>query len=465
MKSAILLRKCILIAFICFLFWFPLFCPSALAENDKAVNLLVMPFKINASKNLNYLSYQIASVLGTHLEQEGAKRIALNEGMPDLPPPSLSDLAQIKRAAQTYNATHVIWGSFTLIGDDFSLDVRLFKLQEPAQTQAFHVEGRSLENLLSVLKTLSNQISTKLFEREIIGEIKVKGNQRIETDAILRVVKSKPGGIYQRALLTKDLQAIFKMGYFDDIRVEAETSPGGAMIITFHVKEKPVIRRIKISGNLRFKDDEIKENMTLSTGAVLNIFRIKSNMEQIEAMYKEKNYHKVHVDYKITPLENNQADIEFDVDEGPKLYVTSIVFEGNEAFDDDELKDEIKTSEKGFFYFISSSGDMDRTTLDQDIARLNAFYHNQGFIEARISDPQVEILEEDIKITIKIHEGPQFKVGKVDITGDLIMEKKELLGKLSFTKEEYYNREKVRNDLITLTDIYGDHGYAYACVA
>lgn len=457
------LKKWFLLGLAFCFFALPGLCPPTWSEGETATRLLVLPFKINASENLAYLSSQIADVLGTHLEQEGAQRIALESGDKALKAISPLDLDAARQAAQTNNASHVIWGSFTLIGERFSLDARLLKRYDKATPLTFHVEGRSLENLLNVLKTLSGQISLKLFNREMISEIRVKGNQRIESDAILRVVKSQPGSIYQSALLTKDLRAIFQMGYFDDLRVEAEDAPNGK-IITFHVKEKPVIRRIRIKGNVRFKDDEIKENLTLSTGAVLNIFRIRSNIDQIEAMYKEKNYHKIHVDYKALPLENNQADIEFTIDEGPKLYVTSIVFEGNQAFDTDELKDEIKTSEKGFFYFISSSGDMDRATLDQDIARLNAFYHNQGFIHARISDPQVDILEEEIHITIKISEGPRFKVGKVDIAGDLILPKDQLLRRLEITKEEYYNREKVRNDLITLTDVYGDKGYAYADV-
>ena len=444
-------------------FAIPGLCPSAFSDDEAATKLLVLPFKINASENLAYLSSQIADVLGTHLEQEGAQRIALKHDDVTYNAVPLLDLDTAQQAAQAYDATHVLWGSFTVIGESFSLDARLLKRYHNAAPLAFHVEGRSLENLLSVLKTLSDQISLKLFERQIISKVKVQGNQRIESDAILHVIKSQPGSIYQSALLTKDLRAIFQMGYFDDLRVEAEDSPNGK-IITFHVKEKPVIRRIRIKGNVRFKDDEIKENMTFGTGAVLNIFKIRSNIDQIETMYKEKNYHKIHVDYKILPLENNQADIEFTIDEGPKLYVTSIIFEGNKAFDSDELKDEIKTSEKGFFYFLSSSGDLDRTTLDQDIARLNAFYHNQGFIHARIGDPDVEILTEEIHIIIKISEGSRFKVGKVDIEGDLIQPKQELLDQLSIPKEEYYNREKVRNDLITLQDIYGDKGYAYADV-
>ena len=455
------IKKWPFLALIVMLLVFPGPCPMVFSQTDQTARVLVLPFAVNAPENLGYLSTQIATVIGTHLEQDGARSIATDPGDPDLAVGSFFDLDQIGRKARAYEATHVIWGSFTMIGERFSLDARLFKRDAPSAPQTFHVEGRSLENLLSVLKTLSGQIGLKLFERDIISEIKVLGNERIEADAILRVVKSETGGIYQDAQLTRDLRAIYQMGYFDDLRVEADDGPGGK-VITFHVKEKPVVRRIRIRGNLRFTDEEIRENMTLNTGAVLNIFRIRSNMDQIESMYKEKNYHKVRVDYKIIPLENNQADIEFTIDDGPKLYVTSILFEGNQAFDAEDLKDVIKTNEKGFFSFITSSGDMDRADLEQDTARLNAFYHNQGFIRARISDPDVQILEEEIHIIFKINEGPQFKVGKVDIQGDLIMEKQTLVDKLSITREAFYNREKVRNDLIALTDIYGDEGYAYA---
>jgi len=53
-------------------------------------------------------------------------------------------------------------------------------------------------------------------------------------------------------------------------------------------------------------------------------------------------------------------------------------------------------------------------------------------------------------------------VGQVDIQGDLIEDKSELLKKLAIPKEKVYSREVVQNDLSTLSDIYADQGYANA---
>ena len=87
----------------------------------------------------------------------------------------------------------------------------------------------------------------------------------------------------------------------------------------------------------------------------------------------------------------------------------------------------MKSSEKGFFYWLSSSGDLKREDLNEDVAKLAAFYHNNGYIQAKIGEPKVEFKENHIEITIKIMEGVQFKVGKVYIKGDLVMAKGKIM--------------------------------------
>jgi outer membrane protein insertion porin family len=439
-----------------------LWIPSPL-KAEEPVRVIVLPFKINAHEELAYLRTQIATVIGAHLEQDGATVIPVSAEDSSTLLDSISKRTALNQRAGGNAATHIITGSFTLIGDRFSIDAQIYSTADTKRPDVLYAQGQNLENLQRVIKDLSLRISMKLFRREMITQINIAGNQRIEADAILRLVKSQVGSVYQPANLSKDLKAIFAMGYFDDLRVEADSGPEGK-IITFHVKEKATIRRIRVTGNNHFDEEKIKENLTISTGSIVNIFKIRNNIEQIEALYKEDNYYKARVDYEIMPIENNQADLEFKIDEGPKLYITNIVFEGNRAFTAKKLKKEMSTSEKGFFYWLSSSGDLDRATLDQDIAKLNAFYHNSGYIRARVGDPQVDVLDEGIQITIKIEEGPQFMVGKVDVAGDLIKPKEELLQLLSIGKESHYNREKLQQDVIALTDVYGDKGYAHADV-
>lgn len=422
-----------------------------------SVNVMVLPFDIHATGDLKYLSAQIADVLSGHLKKDGA---TITKYPVEATDPAW-DSAAVRKIAQTHGVDRIIWGSFTLIGERFSLDARMLGPFDPASPIGFTGKGVKIENLLKVLKSLSGDIGLKLFKREIVETINISGNQRIESDAILRQIGTKTGSIYKASQVTSDLKKIYKMGFFDDLRVEAAPGEKGT-VVTFHVKEKPTIRRIRIKGNKRFDDEQVKENLTLSTGAILNIFKVRSNIEQIEAMYKEKNYHQIAVDYKVLPLENNQGDIEFIIDEGPKVYVTNIVFEGNKSFKAKQLKKEIQTSEKGFFFWITSSGDLDRTKLDQDAALLNTFYSNQGYIRVRVADPVMDIGEEGIRITFKIDEGSRFKVGKVDISGDLIKPKEELLKNLQLGNSTYYNRELLRSDIIALSDLYGVDGYAYA---
>jgi outer membrane protein insertion porin family len=440
-----------------------LWIPSPL-KAEESVGVIVLPFKINAHEELSYLRTQIATVIGAHLEQDGATVIPVSAEDSSLLLDNISNRTALNQLAGSNAASHIITGSFTLIGDRFSIDAQIFSTAGTKRPDVLYAQGRNLENLQRVIKDLSQKISLKLFQREMIAQINIAGNQRIEADAIQRLVKSQVGSVYQPANLSKDLKAIFAMGYFDDLWVEAVSSPEGK-IITFHVKEKATIRRIRVTGNNHFDEEKIKENLTISTGSIVNIFKIRKNIEQIETLYKDDNYYKARVDYEIMPIENNQADLEFKIEEGPKLYITDIVFEGNRAFTAKRLKKEMSTSEKGFLYWITSSGDLDRATLDQDIAKLNAFYHNSGYIRARVGDPQVDVLDAGIQITIKIEEGPQFTVGKIDVDGDLIKPKEELLKLLTIGKESHYDREKLQQDVIALTDIYGDEGYAHADVA
>lgn len=297
----------------------------------------------------------------------------------------------------------------------------------------------------------------------LVKAVKVKGNQRIGADAILRVVQTKPGDVYNPAALSADLKAIYKMGYFSDVRVSVDKAKDGDTVI-FTVTERPTIREIDFSGNSVFKAEKLKENIDISSGSILNIYALKRNVMAIETLYKDKNYQNVSVKYKIKDLPHNQADVEFVIHEGEKVRVEKITFDGNHAYSDKILKKQIKTDTAGWFSWLTSSGELNRQTLQQDIIRLSDFYRNHGYAEARVSDPDIVFKKKGIYITIKIHEGPRFTIGKVAFKGDLIFPKEELFKKIGIDQQKYYNQEVLRNDVMTISDMYADKGYARADV-
>lgn len=298
-------------------------------------------------------------------------------------------------------------------------------------------------------------------QQNVVKAVKVSGNDRIEAAAILGVVSVKPGDKYDKKVLSADLTAIYNMGYFNDVRVSADKAADGVVVI-FTVSERPTVRDIEFSGNAVFTDEKLKDNVDISAGSILNINALKRNVIAIETLYRDKNYHNVSVVYKIHEIKHNQADIEFIIKEGKKSYIRKIILDGNHAYTDKELEKKMKTGEKGFFSFFTSSGDLKMADLKQDIVTLTDFYHNTGYADARISDPDIRFAGNWIYITIKIYEGPRYAVGKVDFKGDLIFDKKELYNRISIDSEAFFNQKALRGDVLTLSDMYADKGFARA---
>jgi outer membrane protein insertion porin family len=432
---------------------------------QQTVRVIILPFKIYAQEDLSYLQKEIPQAIKTRLEQEGAKVLVIDQVSLESRNMRADNLQDIREIGLQTGTDYVIWGSLTWIGQNFSLDAKLLSPAEDERPQLFSAQGEGVENLPATLNNLVDELGFKLFKREKIVEVRIKGNDRIEEDAIRRVLKIKAGDVLSAKDVSDNIKAVYKMGYYDDIRVEAQTVPQGK-IITFIVTEKPTVRSILVEGNTWvYDDDEIKEEITLRKGSILNINIIQNDMRRIEELYREKNYHNVKVSFKLYPKKNNQADIEYVIDEGQKFQIKEIEFVGNNAYSSRKLKGMMSTSEKGLLSFITSSGDLNQEQLSQDSAKLTAFYHNNGYVQAKVGEPEVTFEEDGIVVTIRLVEGPRFKVGTVAMAGDLIIPQEQLLEMVKISEEEYYNRETLRLDVIELTDIYSDEGYAYADIA
>ena len=73
-------------------------------------------------------------------------------------------------------------------------------------------------------------------EGEVIESLKIVGNKRIDESTILYYIKSKPGNVLSRLQIRKDIEQIFSLGQFKDIRVDTQTKLEG-LEVKFIVEE------------------------------------------------------------------------------------------------------------------------------------------------------------------------------------------------------------------------------------
>lgn len=424
-----------------------------LAQDGASV--AVFTFEVQAESLNEKIKTALPQMLKETLEKDGA-RVVLAKA-----PRGASGLEYqaLRQEGIRLGVDWVITGHIFISGQRISIDSAMHSIYEDRPPLTFFSQAPDMGGLFGAVSSIGKDIIGRLFQKQIISTIRVAGNKRVEEDAIVRVIKTKTGELLNPDDLTRDLQAIYKMGYFDNVVVKKESLDRGVEVV-FDVTEKPSVRNIKFKDNRVYKDEELFEVVSTSTGSILNVYRINSDVEKLRRLYFEKNYHNCLISYEINPLQNDQADVTFTVNEGEKIQIESIVFEGNKYFDDDDIKDVMDTQEKGFWSFLTSSGNLDETELDNDAIRIESLYKNNGFINVRVSDAQVEFGDDSITIRFKIEEGDQYTTGTVAVTGDILTSESDLAELLQAAEAELYNRELVRKDVIALTDRYANDGYA-----
>ena len=300
-------------------------------------------------------------------------------------------------------------------------------------------------------------------ERGTVVKIVIKGNKKIEADAIRNKLATHEGSPYSDDLVRQDIQELFDLGYFYNVQVDRSEGPN--VTLTYTVTEKPSVTEIVYEGNDEIEDSELKETAGIKPYEILNVAKIREAVEKLEKLYEDKGFFLARVGYKLEKTgEGDNVKLVFNIKENDKVRVKRISFIGNKKLDAGKLKAAMVTQEGGFFSFISGAGAYKQDAFDRDVQIINLLYFNEGYVQVKVDRPQVYVTPDKkaIYITIRVDEGEQFKVGSVDFTGDLLFSRAELFESTHIQEQDIFRYQVLQDDLKALQAKYGDLGYAYA---
>ncbi len=290
-----------------------------------------------------------------------------------------------------------------------------------------------------------------------LKEVKISGNVRVEDDGIRLHLKSRPGDSFDPLVVEQDVKAIFRMGFFDD--VNAELSPDG--ILTYAIKEKPYIREVKIQGASQVSKDKIETALGIGARTILDRTKVAEGVEKVRKLYTEQGYVNAAIDHSVAVESTNQAVVTLDIVEGTRLLIKKIAFEGNKAFSDGDLKGLLATKEEWIFSFFTNRGVLDRDMLTNDVAILSSHYNDNGYVEHKVDDPVILRARDGLEVIFRIAEGPQYRVGKVEIGGELIQDGQQMLKSVKLTTGQIFRGSRLRDDITTISDMYSNKGFAF----
>jgi outer membrane protein insertion porin family len=301
-----------------------------------------------------------------------------------------------------------------------------------------------------------------MFNGDVIADIRVEGNQRIEADTVLSYIQINPGDRFEADEVDRALKALFGTGLFADVSIGRD-----ADILVVKVVENPIINRIAFEGNRRIEDKVLEAEIQLRPRIVYTAARAQADAKRILDIYRRSGRFAATVEPKIIPLEQNRVDLVFEITEGDITEISRIDFVGNKVFSDSTLRGEILTKESSWYRFLTSDDtyDPDRITVDREALR--TFYLTEGYADFRVISANAELSpdQKSFFITFTVEEGERYKFGPVDIRSSLKdLDPETLRGELSTEEGDWYNAKELEATIARLTDRVGDLGYAFVRV-
>lgn len=308
----------------------------------------------------------------------------------------------------------------------------------------------------------SEELDDTWYYDAVIKSVNFKGLKSVSSKEVEGVVSGFYGKKFTDELFADMMDRIYALDMFED--VEPEALPGDlkrkTVIITFTVKEKPVVSRIFISGNKQVRTTDIKDAITSKEKEIFNASKISVDERAIRDHYLEKGFTNVRVSSSTKETEKG-IEITFTVDEGRSTVIAHLNFSGNKVISAKTLKKKLSLKEVG----IISKGAFQESSLEADRQAIIAYYANEGYIDAEVVDvtQSTETNEkknrDELTITFVISEGSQYIYDGISFVGNRIFSDEELQSKIKLKKGAIFNQTKFNEGLMAVADLYYENGY------
>lgn len=304
--------------------------------------------------------------------------------------------------------------------------------------------------------------ATQFEDKKITSvQIRYRGAKTVNEARLRTHMAVAAGKVYSQTVLDEDIKTLYASGLVDDVEFFAEEVGGGVNVIA-EVVTRPLIRGLGFDGNSTFSDKKLAAETKVTVGQILSDAEIIKARRNIETYYEGYGYPDVTVSHRLQATSRpGYADLVFLIGEGEKNQVQRILFEGNKALKDADLRKEMTTKEKGWLSFFTKSGRINSVILDEDIDNLEDYYKSQGFWRARVGSPKrVPRKGDGVDLVIPVIEGPRYTVNSISFPNIKVFKREELMPALSLVSNMPYSSKKMRDDIRMIRSYYGSRGYA-----
>jgi outer membrane protein insertion porin family len=292
-------------------------------------------------------------------------------------------------------------------------------------------------------------------------DIEYSGPATVSKERILAYMRTKVGQPFNDATVEQDVEALYKSGAVQNVRIFGEPMGDGVKVIV-HVQTRLIAREIVIEGAKRVGATKLRKEIKLKLNQPIREEDLEEAREKIIEIYQSHGFTDVSVQFRVEPIDEARgtARVVYTVSEGAKGAVVQINFEGNTHISTWRLRKEMKTKRQTIVAFLDKSGRLDEAQLQQDTDSIRELYQDHGFVDVEIKDVRRERnAKGKLTITIVIAEGPQYHVRNLTISGEKVAKEQSIRLLLKMKAGSVYSPKQLHDDAKAVADAYGSGGY------
>lgn len=323
------------------------------------------------------------------------------------------------------------------------------------------------------------------FEGATIVGIEFIGNRTLAEDTLQYYLDVAPGEPFSRTELDRNIKRLWDRELIDDITVEAlpaessEHGPGVRLVV--RIVERPRVVSVEYQGLKRISLPDLRdrlaaERIEISEGSPLNLGELYRVKHVIEAMYAEKGYRFAETEHTLEAVGEGERKVVFTIDEGDRVRIGDIRFEGNTVFREMRLRWQMKnTKESGLITRMFKKDIYNPAELAEDLDKVRDIYREAGYKNVVVGEPRIQVRTENpnappqnqkrrLVVTIPVEEGNRWKFGEVRVEGNEIFREEPLLRAFRYRRGEWLRSKRIDEGVEAVQEIYQNTGYIQARV-
>ena len=298
----------------------------------------------------------------------------------------------------------------------------------------------------------------------IIGSLRVEGNAYVDSTRILRTFEVYPGMTFASDMIRRGLRKLGALGLFSNYRVDQDQRPGENVVdLVVVVTERPRIAQISFEGMKQREDADLEKKLFLKVGETYSPTLASNQVDSLVFYYREEGFPRATITARADTLEGrNEVHLKFLVNEGEKVRITSVRFEGRTAFPEKRLRKVMKTRQKWFL----GGGQLKDETFAEDKEKLEGWYHDHGYRDMTVEtfrlDPGAE--PRALTLVVTLAEGRRYQQGATSWSGNQVIATAELEKTWPKKGGPLYNKARIQRAVGDAYGAYADQGYLYVNV-